>query len=181
MNSTQSTFSAITSTPVPPFSQAPPRRRKRISRRVRHSVQVLCVAILVAFGSAVCLGAISWVRSQAAVKVVEAQVRAIRGGKVEEAYSLFSSSYQSAHTLPMFRRDLRRREPLDRVQKLEFWGRSVWGETAVLWGSFQDDLGHSYPVRYLLVKENGSWRVDNFHLSADIPDSVRSTVRFIQT
>jgi hypothetical protein len=181
MNSTQSTFPAVIGRPVPPFSQAPSRRRSRVSKRVRHAIRVLFVGILVAIGSMVCLGAISWVRSQAAVKVVEAQVRAIRGGKVEEAYSLFSSSYQSAHTLPMFRRDLRRREPLDRVQKLEFWGRSVWGQTAVLWGNFQDDLGHNYPVRYLLVKENGAWRVDNFHLSADIPDSVRATVRFIQT
>ncbi len=163
-----------------PFSQAPSRRRRRFSDRLLHSFHVLFIGVAVALGCMACLVGISWVRSQAAVRVVETQMADIRGGKVEEAYALFSTAYQSGVTLPMFRRYLRRQERLDKVQKLEFWGRSVWGQTAVLWGTFQDDLGHSYPVRYLLIRENGAWRIDNFHISAESPDPYPNAVRFIQ-
>ena len=152
---------------------------QRLPVRVRRSIRVLGIGVLVAASSMACLAAVSWVRSQAAVQVVRAQVEAIRVGKVEAAYALFSSGYQAGVSLPMFRRWLRRQGRLGKVQKLQFWGRSVWGETAVLWGSFQDDLGHSYPVRYLLIRERGSWRIDGFHLSAEIPDAYPNTVRFL--
>ena len=112
--------------------------------------------------------------------MVQTQVEEIRVGKVEEAYALFSSGYQAGVSLPMFRRWLRHQGRLDKAHKLQFWGRSVWGRTAVLWGSFQDDLGHTYPVRYLLIREKGSWRIDGFHVSAEIPDSFPGAVRFIQ-
>src|SRR5262249_9225557 len=112
--------------------------------------------------------------------VVQAQVDAVRVGRVDQAYALFSTGYQAGVSLPMFRRWVRRQARLGKVQKLDFWGRSVWGQTAVLWGSFRDDLGHSYPVRYLLVREKGSWRVDGFHLEAEIPDPYPTNTRFIQ-
>lgn len=152
----------------------------RFSDRLRRASRVFGVGLLVVASSISCLLAVSWVRSRGAVEVVEAQVEAIRIGKVEEAYTFFSTEYQAGVSLPMFRRWLRRQRPLGKVQRLQFWGRSVWGDTAVLWGSFQDDLGHSYPVRYLLIRENGSWRIDGFHLSAEIPDPYPNTTRFIQ-
>lgn len=136
--------------------------------------------MLVAAGSMVCLVAISWIRSQAAVDVVQAQMNDLRGGKVEEAYALFSTTYQAGVSLPMFRRWVRRQERLAKAHRIQFWGRSVWGETAMLWGSFQDDLGHNYPVRYVLVRENGSWRIDGFHLAAEIPDASPNTIRVFQ-
>ncbi|MBI4464807.1 MAG: hypothetical protein HY647_08905 [Acidobacteria bacterium] len=140
----------------------------------------MSVGILVAAGSIASLLAVSWFRSQGAVKVVEVQVEAMRVGKVEEAYTLFSSGYQAEVPLPMFRRWLQRQRQMGKMQRPQFWGRSVWGQTAVLWGSFQDDLGHSYPAHYLLIRENGSWRIDSFHFAAEIRDSPPSTIRFIQ-
>ena len=119
------------------------------------------------------------VQGDVAVNVVRAQLEAIRDGKVEQAYALFSSEYRAGMTLPMFRRWLRREGRLAKVQNLEFWGRSVWGTTAVLRGSFRDDLGHRYPVRYLLVRENGAWRIENFHLSAEAPESGREEQRLL--
>ncbi len=145
----------------------------------RRGLRVLSVAGLVALACVGCLFAVSWVRSQAAVNVVRAHVEAIRAGKVERAYALFSQGYQAGVSLPMFRRWLRRQGRLANVQNVEFWGRSVWGETALLWGRFQDDLGHNYSVRYLLVRENGAWRIDGFHLPAESPDSPSNPTRFL--
>jgi len=30
----------------------------------------------------------------------------------------------------------------------------LWGATAVLWGRFEDDWGHRFAVRYVLVQED---------------------------
>ncbi len=148
--------------------------------RVRRAIQVFGIGLLVAGASMALLIALSWIRSQGAVAVVQAQVQDLRVGKVEDAYALFSASYQAGVSLPMFRRFLRREGRLGKAQNLEFWGRSVWGETAVLWGSFQDDLGHSVPVRYLLVREKGAWKIDGFHLTVGHPDIAPDPIRFIQ-
>lgn len=141
---------------------------------------VLAAAVLIAMASVAFLVGLSWVRSQGAISVVEAQLHAIRAGNVEEAYGLFSRGYQAATSLPMFRRWLRRQQRLATVQNLQFWGRSVWGNTALLWGRFEDDLGHRYPVRYLLVREGGAWRIDRFQLSSEVPDSPPQSQRLVQ-
>lgn len=157
------------------------RRRSGLAKRLRRALRVLGIGLVVAGASIACLVAVSWIRSQAAVAVVQAQVNDIRGGKVEEAYALFSTGYQSGVSLPMFRRWVGREPRLAKAQNVQLWGRSVWGETAMLWGSFQDDLGHNYPVRYLLVREKGVWRIDGFQMSEQFPDSSPNTIRVIQT
>ena len=154
-------------------------RPRRYAGRARRALGVLAAAVLIAVASVAFLVGLSWVRSQGAINAVAAQVRAIRDGKVEEAYKLFSRSYQADTSLPMFRRWLRRQKRLANVQHLQFWGRSVWGGTALLWGSFEDDLGHTYPVRYFLVQEGGTWRIDRFQFSAEIPDSASQNERLI--
>ena len=168
---------------APPAYIAPAPRRIAaqvpFTARLRRALHVLGIGVLVAAGSMLCMMAVSWVRSRGAVEVVQAQVENMRVGKVEEAYALFSVGYQSGVTLPMFRRWLRRQGQLHSAKKLQFWGRSVWGETAVLWGSFRDDLGHSYPVRYLLIREHGVWRIDAFRLSTQIPESSQDTIHFL--
>lgn len=131
---------------------------------------VLAAGVLIAIAAVAFWVGLSWVRSQGAISVVEAQLQAIRSGNVEEAYGLFSRSYQAATSLPMFRRWLRRQTRLANVQNLQFWGRSAWGNTALLWGRFEDNLGHRYPVRYLLVREGGAWRIERFQLSSEVPD-----------
>ena len=65
------------------------------------------------------------------------------------------------------------------MQNLQFWGRSVLGEKAALWGSFQYELGHEYPVRYLLVRESGSWQISSFQVSPEIRESFRARTRFL--
>lgn len=165
-------------------SKIAPLRRKFVPRSMRRkgrifqSLQVLGMGILVAFGTMTLLMAISWIRSQAAVAVVKAQVEDIRGGKLDEAYELFSKEYKSGVSIQMFRRFLRRDTRLTKYQSLEFWGRSALGQTAVLWGSMEDKLGRSSPVRYQLVRENGSWKIEGFHISAEIADPNPEPVRF---
>jgi len=153
--------------------------REPSRRRARRALGVLGAAVLIAVATVIFLVGMSWVRSEGAIQVVEAQVQAIRAGNVEEAYGLFSRGYQRGTSLPSFRRWLRRQGGLANVQNLQFWGRSVWGRTAVLWGRFEDDLGHRYPVRYLLVREGGVWRIERFQLSSQIPDPPARSERLI--
>lgn len=158
----------------------PTRRLRRWQRQLRQAAGVLATGLLIALGCVALLAGVAWIRSQPAVNVVQAQMQAIREGKVEQAYAFFSSEYQAGMTLPMFRRWLRRQGRLAHVRYLQFWGRSVWGGIALLRGSFQDDLGNRYPVRYLLIRENGSWRVYDFQLSAEeTPDSKPNQERLL--
>jgi len=154
------------------------RRRRRSGGRLQHAVEILWGGMIVALISVGCLLAISWIQSQGAVATVRAQATAIREGQLETAYDLFSEDYRSAMSLPMFRRWLRRQQPLSGIQNLHIWGRSVWRGTAILWGSFQDDLGQRYPVRYSLVRENGDWRINSFQVRAEVPEALPNSGRF---
>jgi hypothetical protein len=141
-------------------------------------MEILWGGILVAVISVAAVLALSWIQSQGAVAIVRAQATAIRDGNFEGAYNLFSDDYRAVMSLPMFRQWLRNQFPLATFQSLRIRGRSVWRGTAILRGSFQDDLGHSYPVRYSLVRENGNWRIDSVQVQSDVPESLPNTQHF---
>jgi hypothetical protein len=82
-------------------------------------------------------------------------------------------------TLPMFRRWLRRQQPLAEIRDLRIWRRSVRGGTVDLWGSLEDGLGHVFPVRYSLIRENGDWRVDSMQVQSAVPESLPNAQRFL--
>ena len=164
---------------LPAYPRSVGRRRRRGSAvRFRHAVEILWAGMIVALVCVAALLALSWIQSQGAVAIVRAQAVAIREGKLESAYDLFSDDYRASMSLSMFRRWLRRQPPLAGIHNLQIWGRSVWRGTAILWGSFQDDLGHSYPVRYSLIRENGDWRIDSFQVRADVPETLPNTEHF---
>ncbi len=154
------------------------RKARRSLQRVQHAVGVLGAGMFVASACVAVILAIGWVQAQAAVDVVETQAEAIRQGKLERAYGLFSSQYRAGMSLPSFRRWLGRQDHLARNHGLSIWGRSVRGGGAILWGSLQDELGHSYSIRYELIRENGTWRVDNLQLQSLGPDSLPEDERF---
>ena len=161
------------------YPRSPSRRPGRTAAgRFRHAAQILWAGMMVALICVAALLAISWIQSQGAVAIVRAQATAIREGKLESAYDLFTDDYRASMSLSMFRRWLRRQPSLAAIQNLRIWGRSVWRGTAILWGSFQDELGHSYPVRYSLIRENGDWRIDSFQVRAEIPETLPNTEHF---
>jgi hypothetical protein len=164
---------------LPPHPLATARKRgRRSGGRLGYALEVIWAGMIVAVVCIAGMMALTWLQSQGAVAIVRQQASEIRAGKLDQAYGLFSSEYRSGVTLPMFRRWLHRQPTFSAVQDLHIWGRSVWRGTAVLWGSFQDDLGHSYPVRYSLVKEDGGWRIDSLEVREDIPESLSNTERF---
>ena len=134
--------------------------------------------MLVALACVASILAISWFQSNEAVQVVQEQAEAIREGRVERAYALFSNEYREGMSLSVFRRWLRRQDHLNAIQELRIWGRLVSRGTATLWGSFEDDSGHTYPVRYQLIREDGDWRIDSFQLRGVAPESLPKTERF---
>ena len=154
------------------------RRGQKHTGRLQYAAEILWGGMIVAI---VCVGvllALSWIQSQGAVAIVRAQATAIRDGNFESAYDLFTDDYRASMSLPMFRRWLRRQPPLSAIHNVRIWGRRVWMGTAILWGSFQDDLGQSYPVRYSLVREHGDWRIDSFEVRADLPETLPNTDHF---
>jgi Domain of unknown function (DUF4864) len=164
---------------VPAYPRPGGRRRGvRSAGRFQHAIEILWGGMIVAFVCVAALLALSWIQSQGAVAIVRAQATAIHDGKLDSAYDLFSDDYRASMSLQMFRRWLRRQPSLAAIQNVRIWGRSVWRGTAILWGSFQDDLGHSYPVRYSLIRENGDWRIDGFQVRADVPETLPNTQQF---
>ena len=111
--------------------------------------------------------------------MVRQQVTALREGNVEKAYQMFSEEYRAGMTLPMFRRWFRRQPSLATIQDVRIWRRSVRGGSVDLWGSFEDGGGHTYPVRYSLIRENGDWRVDSMQMQAVVPESLPKSERFL--
>jgi hypothetical protein len=170
---------ADSATALPPHPSVKFRRRgRRRGGRLQYAFEILWAGMIVAVVCSAGMVALSWLQSQGAVAVVRQQASEIRAGKLDQAYGLFSSEYRSAMTLPMFRRWLRRQPALAGIQNLHIWGRWAGSGTAVLSGSFQDDFGHSYPVRYSLIRENGDWRIDSFQVREEVPESLPNIERF---
>ena len=101
-----------------------------------------------------------WMGMAAAVRIVEKQVAAIRDGRIDDAYQLFSESYRAENSLPMFRAWVARHDEFSRAQDMRIWSRSMRSERAVLWGVVQDFRGQGYPVRFRMIREGGAWRID---------------------
>jgi len=163
---------------LPAYPGSRRRRGRGAAGRFQHAAEILWGGTIVALVCVAAIMAFSWIQSQGAVAIVRAQATAIREGNLESAYDLFSDEYRASMSLPMFRRWLRRQPPLAAIQNVRLWGRMVRNGTAVLWGSFQDDLGHSYPVRYALIRENGDWRIDSLQVRADVPETLPNTEHF---
>ncbi|OFV96150.1 MAG: hypothetical protein A3F68_04775 [Acidobacteria bacterium RIFCSPLOWO2_12_FULL_54_10] len=145
------------------------RRSSGTERRFHRAARLLVNGAFVALIVVGVLGGLSWIRSQPAVRVVQSQLQAIHQGELVKAYGFFSNEYKEETSLPVFRRWVRRQQRLTRIDGVQFWSRSVWGGVALLRGSFQDGFGRRYPVRYLLIRQDGEWRVHQFQLAPDIP------------
>jgi hypothetical protein len=164
---------------LPPHPSAKTRRRgRRPTGRLQYAFEILWAGMIVAIVCLAGMVALSWLQSQGAVAVVRQQATEIRAGKLDQAYELFSSDYRSSITLPMFRRWLHRQPALSSIQNLHIWGRWAGSGIVTLSGSFQDDFGHSYPVRYSLIRENGDWRIDSVQVREEVPESLPNIERF---
>jgi hypothetical protein len=163
---------------LPPYPGFSRRKGTRAGRSLEHAAQVLWGGMLVALICVAGLMALSWIQSQGAVALVRAQAEAIRDGNLESAYDMFSNDYRSSISLPMFRRWLRRQPTFSEIKDLRIWGRSAWRGAAILWGSFQDGLGRSYPVRYSLIRENGNWRIDDVQVRSENRETLPNTGQF---
>ena len=102
----------------------------------------------------------SWLGMAAAQRIVEQQAAAIRDGRLDDAYALFSESYRAENSIGSFRAWVERHEEFTRAQDMRIWSRSMRDERAVLWGVVQDYQGQGYPVRYRMIREAGQWRID---------------------
>jgi hypothetical protein len=103
----------------------------------------------------------TWLGMAAAVRIVEKQAAAIRDGRIDEAYQLFSASYRAENSLSVFHAWVDRHAEFSRAQDMRIWSRSMRNERAVLWGVVQDYQGQGFPIRYRMVREGGEWRIDD--------------------
>ena len=164
---------------LPPHPSLKSRRRgARPSGKLQYAFEILYAGLIVAFVCIAGMVALSWLQSRGAVAVVREQATEIRAGKLDQAYGLFSSDFRSSMTLPMFRRWLHRQPALSSIQNLHLWWRNAGSGIVTLAGSFQDDFGHSYPVRYSVIRENGDWRIDSVQVREEVPESLSNTERF---
>jgi hypothetical protein len=102
----------------------------------------------------------TWLGMASAVRIVEQQAAAIRDGRIDDAYNLFSETYRAENSMGMFRAWVARHEEFSKAQDMRIWSRTMRNERAVLWGVVQDYQGQGFPVRYRMVRERGEWRID---------------------
>lgn len=141
-----------------------PRRRRLRAFRARTAWRILRSALGVAAIISSGLLIYAWMGTAGAVRVAQQQAQAIREGRIEQAYELFSAEYQQVNSLPMFRAWVERHEQFKRAQQMRIWSRTWRRESAVLWGMVEDFRGQAYPIRYRLIREPGGWRIDGLEM-----------------
>ena len=144
---------------------APARQRRRLQAvRVRRAWKVLRTALALSVILTAGFLIYSWIGTAAAIRVVEQQAEAIRDGRIDEAYQLFSADYRADNSLPMFQAWVGRHEEFSRAQNMHIWSRILRSQSAVLWGLVEDYRGQRYPVRYQLIREEGHWRIHELQM-----------------
>jgi hypothetical protein len=109
-------------------------------------------------------------QSSGAVEAVEAQLAALRGGDVAQAYTSLGSAMQAEMALQDFHSLVSSHPGLAENEEALFTNRTIVGDTARLAGVLVSRSGAREAVTYDLVREAGAWKVSGIVFS-DAPSS----------
>lgn len=91
--------------------------------------------------------------------VIKSQLSALRAGDIVKAYSYTSSEFQQATSLDDFERFVRAFPAIRSSKSASFPEREVNNGQGEVKGTIYGEDGSVVPVDYLMVKENGSWKI----------------------
>ena len=93
------------------------------------------------------------------VKVINQQLAAVRSGDIEKAYSYTSVDFKNATSLTEFNNFVEQYPALKENKKLRIIEREVANGEARIKAVLYSSKGVVTPIEYLLVQEDGSWRI----------------------
>ncbi|MCB0354938.1 MAG: hypothetical protein KDD64_15500 [Bdellovibrionales bacterium] len=92
------------------------------------------------------------------VDVGDQFVTQIEGGQVQEAYDSLSEGFKSTTTQDEFVRFLSQ-SGIVNVGSVEWGARSIHNDQGELEGTVTTKLGAAIPLKFLFIRENGSWKI----------------------
>jgi hypothetical protein len=98
---------------------------------------------------------------------VQAFFKAAGEGRDQEAYDYFSGALKAAQSFEEFSTAASNNRHLFKITDTTFNQRSVDTTSAKLEGTVKLEVGTEVPCKFDLVKENGAWRILNYHIGSE--------------
>lgn len=93
------------------------------------------------------------------------QLKLIRENKMQQAYDLGSNEFKKATSYDDFVQFIQNHPELSKNKKVNFSSSEIKGSDATLQGTMKAEDGSEIPVRYVMIKENGKWKVYYFTIN----------------
>lgn len=124
--------------------------------------------------------AIAYFASGGLTSVIYKQLSAIRAGEIIKAYAYTSIDFRGATSLNDFEEFVSHYPALKNNKSAKFSETQRKNDTGIARGTLYADDGTATPVEYLLVKEDGEWKVLGIQINpgagADVEDKKQSVV-----
>jgi hypothetical protein len=155
------------SVPAPPMGGAPPKKGKGPLFWILTGCCGCILLMTLAAGG--CVGFIAMTTGDA-VKVARDQMEDLKSGATDTAYSRMSEGYRARYSAADFAAWVDRHPALKSNKDSTFLKRSVENDRGHLEGILTGMDGTVEPVTYELVKEAGSWKIDQIKfVGEDLP------------
>ncbi len=93
-------------------------------------------------------------------KIINAQLNAIKAGKLEEAYYAYTSSqFQKNVSLEEFKHFVQQYPALSKNKKAHFTSWKIENNRGYVKGTLTGEDGSTLPIEYRMVKESGQWKI----------------------
>lgn len=122
-------------------------------------MRTMCVVLLAIGG----LAAYWWIRTCESVQVVQDQLAAIDEGRYPQSYDYLSSKAKAALPFDEFVTLIQHNTVVRELWGVSFPLRSREGETVMISGLFIGYGALTSQANYVLVLEDGQWKIDKFH------------------
>ena len=93
------------------------------------------------------------------IEPINNQLAALKAGDVDKAYSFTSRDFQNATSLADFQKFVDLYPAIKNNARTKFISKDVTGDNAKLTGTLISVDGISTPIEYLLIKEEGAWKI----------------------
>lgn len=107
--------------------------------------------------------------SDGLTSTVSDQLKLLKEGKVQEAYDKYTSkAFQEATSFEHFQSFMDVYPSFTKHQSVRFVERDMGNDRASLQAMILTDQGLEIPVQYLLIKEDGKWKIESIKLNAGL-------------
>lgn len=97
---------------------------------------------------------------------IQKQLSAIQNGTIQKAYFLYTSKgFQKEVSMDKFEQVINQYPSLKNNESASFTSRQIKDNKGVVIGTLKSKEGVSTPIKYLLIKEDGQWKIVGFSVN----------------